>query len=69
MSKTLELVYDDVEVGHPELGMMKRDERIFTGEGGYDADDEDEAYQRFLKAKGVKARVVDGKVFLQDGET
>lgn len=66
MSKTLELVYDDVEVGHPELGMMPRDERIFTGADGYDADDEDEAYQKFLKGKGIKARVLDGKVFLQD---
>jgi hypothetical protein len=64
VSKTLEIVYDDIEFGVPELGMMKRDERIFTGADGYDADDEDEAYQKFLKAKGIKARVLDGKVFV-----
>jgi hypothetical protein len=66
VSRKLELVYSDVEIGHPELGMMPRDERIFTGKDGYDADDEDEAYQRFLKQKGVQARVVEGTVFLDD---
>ncbi len=62
---TYDLVYDDVEIGHPDLGFMPRDQRAFTNEDGYDADDEDEAYQRFLYEKGTRARVVDGVVHIE----
>lgn len=45
---------------------MPRDQRIFTGADGYDSDDEDMAYARFLKKKGIEARVVDGTVYLTE---
>lgn len=64
MGKTIDLVFNDVEIGCEELGFMPRDERIFTGDDGYDVDDEDQAYRRFLKAKGVEARVLHGKIYL-----
>ena len=64
MSRKLELQYNDVEVGHPDLGFMPRDERIFTGKDGYCADDEDEEYTRWLAQKGTVARVVDGTIYV-----
>jgi len=64
VTKKYELEYDDATIGHPELGMMTRDDRIFTGADGYDAEQEDEAYQRFLKQKGINARVVEGTAYV-----
>jgi len=65
-TQKLELEFDDVKIGCAQLGFMRRSEDVFTGRNGYDSDDEDEAYERFLLAKGVKARVLDGYVFLDD---
>jgi hypothetical protein len=59
VTKKLELEYGNVEIGHPDLGFMPRDERIFTGKGGYDGDDEDKAYEQWLRTKGIRARVSD----------
>jgi hypothetical protein len=52
MTKRYELLFSDVEIGHPELGWMPRT----LG----DTDKEDDEYKRFLKARGIKARVYNG---------
>jgi hypothetical protein len=66
MTRRVDLEYDDVEVGNPELGFMPRDPRIFTGKDGWDEDAEDRAYEKWLAAKGVKARICEGMVFIDD---
>lgn len=48
-----ELLFSDIKMGHPELGWMPR--------GNFkDLDDEDLKYQRFLKSRGISARVQGG---------
>jgi hypothetical protein len=55
--KKFELTFSDLEMGHPVLGMMSRI-------AGMEPDDEDVAYRKFLKAKGLRACVHDGYVVL-----
>jgi hypothetical protein len=68
MSKRqVELVFDDAEIGCPEFGFIKRDPRVFLSTPNFDEgalDDEDKAYQEFLAAKGIKARVADAIVYI-----
>jgi hypothetical protein len=52
-----ELLFSDLRMGHPDLGWMPRKSSCC-------ADDEDLAYQRFLRAQGVEARVHDGYAFV-----
>lgn len=52
-----ELTMSDNELGHSELGFMKRKQNE-------DPDDEDVRYQRFLVKNGFKARVRDGIAYV-----
>ena len=46
----------DLEFGHPDYGYIPRID-------GEDGDDEDDRYQRFLKSKGLKLRVVGAVIY------
>ena len=53
--KEFELEFLDVSFGHPQFGFITRVR-------GYDPDDEDMAYQRYLRSLGIRASVVEGVI-------
>jgi hypothetical protein len=69
--KTIELLISDLDIGCDELGWMPRNLKWTVGgmlaTRGYDPDDEDAAYARFVKKnKGIDIRVVHGTAYLPD---
>ena len=54
-TKKICLSFSDLQMGCEEYGFIDRE--------GRDPDDEDSHYQRYLKEKGVKARVVEGYIY------
>lgn len=58
-SKRYELLFSDTEMGHPDLGWMPRRDDVIE-------DDEDFAYRKFLRNRGIVARVRDGYAWVEE---
>lgn len=56
-----ELTYSDTTMGNVELGTINRPARSGV-DSEDDSESDDEAYRRYLRSMGIKARVFDGKV-------
>jgi hypothetical protein len=64
MSETrYELLFSDIDMGCEELGWIERDMKAL--QEAYGVEDEDAAYRRFLKAKGIVARVHGGYAWVK----
>ncbi len=64
-SRRIDLLFSDITFGCEEFGFIPRVTPEETSPG-YENDDEDLKYQRYLKTKGVKARVVLGTIHVEE---
>lgn len=62
-TKRYELLFSDLEVGHPELGWVKR--KPLPTSSPYYNEDEDLSFVRMLHRKGIDARVVEGIAYVE----
>lgn len=64
MSTKIELKFSDIDFGCDEYGFIPRPEVDLIAEDQAEA--EDRRYMRYLKARGVKANVVDGMIYVKE---
>lgn len=62
MTKKFAILYSDVEMGVPDFGFIQRNARLQNPEDACDA--EDVRFERYLAKKGIKARCVDGYIWV-----
>ena len=63
-SRRIELSSSDLRFGCQEFGFIPRLQAHETSPG-YETDDEELAYERHLKELGVRARVIEGTIYVQ----
>lgn len=59
-TKRIDLMFSDIDYGCDEYGFLPKARMM-------DPDDEDERYEKWLKKRGIDARVVDGVITVNEG--